>query len=72
MLTAPIDHKVIADVRIDQGSDDTSSGTDSIFRELNEVMDIDSLVNRVHKKRKTTVGVVHIGSASEEEGNSAQ
>ncbi|KAH1091339.1 hypothetical protein J1N35_018596 [Gossypium stocksii] len=37
--------QVIDDVGIDQGSDDTSSGTNKISRELNEVTDIDSSVN---------------------------
>ncbi|PPD96619.1 hypothetical protein GOBAR_DD06357 [Gossypium barbadense] len=64
-LNAPTDHRVITGVGIDQGSKDTSSGTNSLSRELDEAMDIDSLVDGACKKRKTTTRAVHIGSASE-------
>ncbi|MBA0614407.1 hypothetical protein Godav_014707 [Gossypium davidsonii] len=64
--------EIIAGGRIYQGSKDTSSGTDSLSRELNEAMDIDSLVSGARKKRKTTAGAVRINSASKDERNSAQ
>lgn len=35
-------------------------------------MDIDSLISGSHKKCKTTAGVVHINSASEEDKSNAQ
>ncbi|PPD83947.1 hypothetical protein GOBAR_DD19121 [Gossypium barbadense] len=63
ILAALIDHGVVAGVGVDQGSKDTSSKTDSIFRELNESIDIDSLVTRERKKCKTTTRAVRISSA---------
>ncbi|KAH1056454.1 hypothetical protein J1N35_034519 [Gossypium stocksii] len=54
LLVAPTDYRVITGIGIDQGSKDTSSRTNSIFRELNEAIDINSLVIKAHKKGKTT------------------
>ncbi|PPS00908.1 hypothetical protein GOBAR_AA19755 [Gossypium barbadense] len=45
-----------------EGSEDTPSGTNSLSRELNETIDIDSLVGGVRKKCNTTVEVVCISS----------
>ncbi|KAK5812608.1 hypothetical protein PVK06_028044 [Gossypium arboreum] len=72
LLIAPTDHKVIVGARIDQGSKYTSSGTDSLSLELDEVMDIDSLVGNTCKKHKTTSGAMRISYASKEERNIAQ
>ncbi|PPS17573.1 hypothetical protein GOBAR_AA03033 [Gossypium barbadense] len=72
LSTAPTDHRVIAGAGIDQGSNDTSSGTNSISHKLSDVMDIDSLVSRARKKHKTTTGAMRIGFVSGEEGNKAQ
>ncbi|KAH1098065.1 hypothetical protein J1N35_014986 [Gossypium stocksii] len=72
LLTASTDNRVVIGARIGQGSKDSSSGVDSLSRKLDKIMDIDSLVGNVRKKRKTTVGAVHIGFVSEEERNSAQ
>ncbi|PPS04783.1 hypothetical protein GOBAR_AA15890 [Gossypium barbadense] len=54
---------VIVGARIDQGSKYTSSGTDSLSLELDEVMDIDSLVGDTCKKHKTTSGAMRISYA---------
>lgn len=64
LLGASIDHRVIASAGINQGPNDTSSGTDS--------MGIDSLVIGARKKCKTTVRAVYISSANEEERNNIQ
>lgn len=48
------------------------SETDSISCKINEAMDIDSLISSSHKKCKTTVGVVRINFASEEEESNVE
>lgn len=72
LLIAPTNHRVVVDTGINHNSGDNSSETDSISRELNEAMDIGSLISGASKKRKTIVEVVRISCASEEEGSSAQ
>lgn len=72
MLATSTDHTVIASKGIKQGSNDTSNGTDSISHELNEAMDIDSLVTGARKKHKTNVGAVRISFTNEEDRNNIQ
>ncbi|KAK5824870.1 hypothetical protein PVK06_019656 [Gossypium arboreum] len=52
-------------IGIDWGSQNTSSGIDKLSRELDEIMDIDSLVSGARKKRKTTTRAVQSGSINE-------
>ncbi|PPR98112.1 hypothetical protein GOBAR_AA22551 [Gossypium barbadense] len=70
LLVAPTDHRVVAGGGLDQSSKDTSSRTDSIFRKLNE--DIDLLVTGVRKKCKTILRAVRISSVSDEERGSVE
>ncbi|PPS15778.1 hypothetical protein GOBAR_AA04794 [Gossypium barbadense] len=72
LLTAPTNHRVVVDTGINHNSGENLSETDSISCELNEAMDIGSLISGTSKKRKTIVEVVRISCASEEEGSSAQ
>ncbi|KAH1064218.1 hypothetical protein J1N35_029205 [Gossypium stocksii] len=55
---------------IDRGSKNNSIKTDSISREINEAMDIQSSINGMRKKCKTTAEVANVVVTSKEEGNS--
>ncbi|KAK5811635.1 hypothetical protein PVK06_026987 [Gossypium arboreum] len=57
---------------INHSPKDSSSETNSISHKINKAMDIDSLISGSHKKCKTTAGVVHINSASEEDKSNTQ
>ncbi|KAH1033827.1 hypothetical protein J1N35_046001 [Gossypium stocksii] len=67
LLTASTNHRVVGDTGINHKSRDSWSETDGISRKINEAMDIDSLISGSNKKCKTTVGVVCINFANEEQ-----
>ncbi|PPS15231.1 hypothetical protein GOBAR_AA05347 [Gossypium barbadense] len=64
MLTIPTDHRVVANVGTNQNSGDNLSEIDSISRELNKVMHIDSLISGAHKKHKTITRAMCIASTN--------
>ncbi|PPD70696.1 hypothetical protein GOBAR_DD32430 [Gossypium barbadense] len=53
-------NRVIVGTGVDQGSNDTLSRTNSIFLELNEAMNVDSLATRVckNKRRSDPIGAI--------------
>ncbi|PPR95940.1 hypothetical protein GOBAR_AA24728 [Gossypium barbadense] len=71
LLTAPTNHRVVADAGINHSFGDSSSETNSISCKTNEAMDIDSFISGARMRRKTTMGVVRISSTSEEEESRA-
>lgn len=52
LLANPTDHEVVAGVGNDRRPSGGSSEIDSLFCELNEVMDIDALISSGHNKCK--------------------
>lgn len=70
LLTAPTNHRVVVDVKINCNSRGSSSETDIISREINEDIDINSLTSGARKKRKAIAKATRISSTSKDEGSS--
>ncbi|PPS01668.1 hypothetical protein GOBAR_AA18993 [Gossypium barbadense] len=72
LLTVSTDHRIIVDTSVNRSSRSGSSKNNSVSHEINEAMNIDSVINGVRKKRKISARAIRIASTSEDEGNSAQ
>ncbi|KAK5818882.1 hypothetical protein PVK06_023832 [Gossypium arboreum] len=59
LLTAPTNVRIVIDAHIDCSSGNNSNETNNTYLEINEAMNIDSLIRDARKKRKTTARAVN-------------
>ncbi|KAH1122724.1 hypothetical protein J1N35_005884 [Gossypium stocksii] len=70
LLIDPTNLETVADVSIHRCSEKNLSEIDRISHEINEAMDIDSLIRKTRKRRMMTIGATNVVCTSEEERNS--
>lgn len=64
LLTAPTNVRIVVDAHIDCSSGNNSNETNSTYLEINEAMNIDSLIRDARKKRKTIARAVNVASTT--------